>query len=236
MSLPKLQSPFFPVSLTGLGRKVKIRPFTVKEEKLLLMAAQDKDDTDFILNTIYQVLDNCIEGDIKAKALATFDVEYLFVQLRAKSVSNLTKVKFKDDDDGKIYEAEINLDNVVVAIEEGHTNKIALDDTYTITLKYPTFGDFAVGGKGDKKADPLTLIANSIDKLINVETDEITDMKEHSKAEILEFIENFSSKNMRDIENFFATMPSVKIVVEYITEDGKSKQKEIVGLVNFFTL
>ena len=236
MSLPKLQSPYFPVTLHSNGRKVKIRPFTVKEEKLLLMASQDKDDTAFILDTIFQVLDNCLEGDVKAKSLATFDVEWLFIQLRSKSVSNITDVSFKDDEDDKVYKVSINLDDVKIEFEEGHSNKIVLDDTYTITMKYPAFSDITTSGKGDQKVDPFVLISNSIDKLINVETDEITDLKDNSQAEIIEFIESFSSKNMRDIENFFATMPSVKLKVEYITEDKVTKVKEIVGLVNFFTL
>lgn len=232
MSLPKLQSPYFPVTIHSTKKKVKIRPFTVKEEKLLMMAAQDKDDTDFILQTIYQILDNCIEGDVDVRKLATFDIEDLFVKLRARSVSNIVKLKFKDEEDGKLYEVEVNLDTVQVVVPEGHTNKIELNDTYTITLKYPSFDTFTQGGE----TDPLLLIAKSIDKLVNVETDEITDMTGYSQDDILEFVESFSGKNMRDIENFFNTMPSVKLVVEYITEEGKKKTKEIVGLVNFFTL
>ncbi|AGR47793.1 baseplate hub subunit [Sinorhizobium phage phiM7] len=234
MSLPKIQSPYFPVTIPSSKKKIKIRPFTVKEEKLLMMAAQDKDDADFILNTIFQILENCIEGDVDVRKLATFDIEDLFVKLRARSVSNIVKLKFKDEDDGKTYETEVDLDAVTVVVPEDHTNKIVLNDTYTITLKYPTFDMFTESGKKD--GDPLILIAKSIDKLVNVETDEITDMKGYSDKDVLEFVESFTSKNMRDIEHFFNTMPSVKLAVEYITEDKQPKKKEIVGLVNFFTL
>lgn len=233
MSLPKLQTPFFPVTIPSTKKKIKIRPFTVKEEKLLLMAAQDRDDSEFILETIYQILSNCIEGDVDVRKLASFDIEDLFVKLRARSVGNIVTIKIKDDDE-KVYETNVDLDQVAVVIPEGHTNKIVLNEIYTITLKYPTFDTVSEYSK--KEAEPLFLIAKSIDKLVNVETDEITDMKDHAIADVIEFIESFSSKNMRDIETFFNTMPSVKIDVKYITDEGKEKTKEIVGLVNFFTL
>jgi len=231
MSLPKLQSPYFPIELPGSKKKIKIRPFTVKEEKLLLMAAQDRDDSTFIMDTIYQVLKNCIQGEINPRTLPTFDVEKLFIQLRARSVGSKTTIKFKGDDE-KVHEAEIDLDAIDVFTPKGHTNKIVLDDTYTITMKYPTFDDFI---SEEKKQDTIRLIANSLDKLINVETGEIFDMKDHSEDEVREFVESFTSKNMRDVEHFFATLPSVKVEVQYITDSGETKTKEIVGLVNFFS-
>lgn len=234
MSLPKLQSPYFPVKLHATGKMIKIRPFTVKEEKILLMAAQDKDDTNFILESIFQVLDNCIQGDVEARHLATFDLENLFVQIRSKSVGNITKVRFKDEEDEKVYEVDVDLDKVQVTMPDDHSNKIELNDEYVITLKYPSFAD--VVANGGENADPLALIARSIDKLITVETGDVVDMKDYPAKEVMEFVESFTSKNMRDIETFFETMPSVRLEFEYIREDGVSKKKEIVGLVNFFTL
>lgn len=233
MSLPKLDSPYFPFTVPSTKTKIKIRPFTVKEEKLLLMAAQDRNDTDFILSTIHQILKNCIQGDVNVESLATFDVEELFIRLRARSVDNVVTIKFRDDEDEKtIYEVKVNLDDVSTVFDPEHSNKIALNDTYTITMKYPTFGTF----KESQDADPLVMIGKSIDKLVNVETSEIYDLKDFKQEEVSEFIESFTSRNMRDIENFFKTMPSIKIEVKYIKKDGSEQKKEIVGLVNFFTL
>jgi hypothetical protein len=238
MSLPKLQSPYFPVKLHGSGKTIKIRPFTVKEEKILMMAGQDKDDTNFILESIFQVLDLCIQGeDINARNLATFDVENLFIHLRSKSVSNIAKVRFKDDEDEKTYEVEVDLDKVVVSVPEDHTNKITLNDEYVVTMKYPTFGDFGEATTKGESVDPMALVIKSLDKLVNVGTNEVFDLQnEYSPKEVSEFVDSFTSKNMRDIEQFYNSLPTVKLEVEYITEGNVAKKKEIVGLVNFFTL
>lgn len=235
MTLPKLKSPYYPVYLKGIDSTVRIRPFTVAEEKILLMAMQDKDDTNFILKSLYDALDACIEGDeVKASKLPTFDIEYLFIQLRAKSVSSKATIKFEED--GEIVEASVDLNNVVVSFSEGHTNKIVLDDTYVMTMKYPTFEDVALSDKTEMSNDPMKVIGRTIDKLVNVETDEVLDIKSYSDTEIQEFIDSFSMNNLKDIQNFFNTMPSVKVDAEYITKEGQKKTKEIVGLVSFFTL
>lgn len=229
MSLPKISSPVFKAKLPSSGREVKYRPFTVKEEKILLMASQSKDTTS-VVDAIKQIMDNCILDDVDVNKLATFDVEYLFIQLRSKSVDNIMQLRFVED--GHTYEVEVDLDEIVVDTPEKKSNQIKLNDDVTITMRYPSF-EMIEKLQGGKEGDVVEVISNSIDKIIN--GDEILDLDDYSKDEITSFIESFTSKNMRDIEGFFASMPKVKIDLKYVTKDGEKKVKEVSGLQNFFT-
>lgn len=231
MSLPKLKTPYYPIELYGVKEKIRIRPFTVAEEKILLMAMEDKEDTPFIIGSIHDILESCVEGNIDVRQLATFNVEYLFVQLRSKSVGGLSTIKFMDGDEE--ISVDINLDEVVITVPEEHTNKIDLDGTHMITMRYPTFEDVLFSEKN--KDDATKVICHTIDKLVNVETNEIFDMKQFSEKEITEFVETFSMTNLKDIQTFFQTIPSVSTKFEYISKDGTTKTKEVSGLVNFFT-
>lgn len=235
MALPKINSPYFPLTVPSSKKKINIRPFTVKEEKLLLMASHAKDNA-FILSTINQILQNCIkEESVDVEELATFDTEYLFINIRARSVSNVMEIRFKDEEDGEFYDGKVNLDDVKVEFPEGHTNIIDLDDRYKITLKYPTFKSLSSVKLDEEKIDQNEVVLGSLDKLIDNETDEVTNIHDASHQEVTEFFESFTASNMRDIEKFFSSMPSVTVKIPYISKDGKQKVREIQGLYNFFT-
>ena len=230
MSLPKIASPVFTVELPSNKRKVKFRPFTVKEEKLLLMASQ-ADDSEAVNDAIRQILNNCFVGEVDIDDLAIFDVEYLFLQLRSKSVDNIVELKMKDDEDGKFYDIEVDLNDAVVEFDPEHTNKIKLNEDIMIVMKYPSFDMIDEMAKVDD-ADLVEVIGASIDKVVNGE--ELLDLSDYSKEEITGFIESFTSKNMRDVEKFFQTLPRLKMDISYMTPNG-TKTKEVVGLQSFFT-
>ncbi len=239
MALPKINSPYFPLEIPSSKKKISIRPFTVKEEKLLLMAAQSKDNK-FILSTINQILQNCIREDsLDVEDLATFDTEFLFINIRARSVSNVMEVRFKDEEDGNFYDGKVDLDDVKVNFPDGHSNIIDLDDRYKVTLKYPTFKSLSsvkmVEHDEKQIPDQSEVVINSLDKLIDNDTDEVTNISEATKEEITEFFESFTAQNMRDIEKFFSSMPTVTVKIPYITKDNQQKVREIQGLYNFFT-
>jgi len=231
MALPKITSPTFSVELPSNKRKIKFHPFTVKEEKMLLMAVESN-DTDSVSSTIKQVMNNCLVDELDIDELATFDLEYLFLQLRAKSVDNIIELKIKDDDDENMYEATVNLDDAFVDFSKSHTNKIQLNDTVCITMKYPTFNTISKMSDDNIKNDLVEIVSTSIDKV--VDGDELYELTDFSKEEIASFIESFTSKNMREIEKFFQTMPKLKLDVKY-NANGKEKTKEVVGLQSFFT-
>lgn len=230
MALPKITSPTFTLELPSNKRNIKFHPFTVKEEKMLLMAVESE-DSDSVTDTIKQVMKNCLIDEVELDDLATFDIEYLFLQLRSKSVDNVVELKIKDDD-GKAYETSVNLDDAYVHFEDDHTNKIQLNDSVTITLMYPTFGTIEKLSSDEVKTNLVEIISTSIDKVVYGE--EVYDLSDFSKQEVVEFIESFTSKNMREIEKFFKTIPKLKLDVQYEV-DGKTKTKEVVGLQSFFT-
>lgn len=230
MALPKIDSPVFTIQLPSNDREFRFRPFTVKEEKLLLMAAESQDNK-MVSNTVKQVLTNCFIDDVDIDDLAVFDVEYIFIQLRSKSVNNIIELKFKGDDD-KTYESEIDLDSVVVDFDPEHTNKIVLSDHVMVTMKYPSFSMFE-DFVAVSEPDMVEVLSQTIDKVVSA--DEVMSLKDYSKEEVAEFVDSFTSKNMRDIEKFFQTLPKLKLDVEYVDSEGNTNTKEVVGLQSFFT-
>ena len=138
MPLPKIDKPLFEVTIPSLDRKIKLRPFAVREEKILLMAQQSTDDKEIIL-AIKQVLNNCIvDPNFDIDSLATFDLEYLFLKLRARSVSNVINVSYRDNEDDKVYDFEIDLDEVDMLKKPEVSNVIMITDTIGIKMKYPS--------------------------------------------------------------------------------------------------
>ena len=229
MSLPKISSSTFRAELPSTGREIKYRPFTVKEEKILLMASQSNDTTS-VTDAIKQIMTNCILDDVDVNNMATFDVEYLFIQLRSKSVDNIMQLQFVED--GETYKVEVDLDDIVVQRPESKSNHITLNEEASIVLKYPSF-DMIEKLQGGAEGDVVEVVSNSIDKIVY--GGDILDLADYTKDEVTSFIESFTSKNMRDIESFFQSMPRVKIDLNYITKDGEKKTKEVSGLQNFFT-
>ena len=231
MALPVIDSPIFSIELPSTKNTLRFRPFTVKEEKLLLLASESE-DAKTISDTIKQVLNNCFIDEVDINTLAIFDVEYVFIKLRAKSVNNIVELQFKDDHD-KNVKTEIDLEEVIVEFDPEHTNQINLSEKVILTMKYPSFSMFEAMSGGKEDADMSDILKETIDKVVN--GDEVLSLKDYSSEEVTAFTDSFTSKNMRDIEKFFGTLPKLKMDVKYRDSEGNDKVREVVGLQNFFT-
>ena len=231
MALPVIDSPIFSIELPSTKNTLRFRPFTVKEEKLLLLASESE-DAKTVSDTIKQVLNNCFVDEVDINTLAIFDVEYVFIKLRAKSVNNIVELQFNDDHD-KNVKTEIDLEDVIVEFDPEHTNQINLSEKVILTMKYPSFSMFEAMSDGKENTDMSDILKETIDKVVN--GDEVLSLKDYSNEEITAFTDSFTSKNMRDIEKFFGTLPKLKMDVKYRDSEGNDKVREVVGLQNFFT-
>ena len=166
MALPKISAPLFTVELPSSKRKVDYRPFTVKEEKLLLMAAES-DDAAQVNKAIKQILTNCFIEELDIDEMPIVDVEYIFLKLRATSVENLVTLKVQDDDDKKYYDIEYDLNEAVVVFDPNHTNKIPLNDEVTLIMKYPSFK--MIDKMSNVENDVVNIVSLCIDKVVNGE-------------------------------------------------------------------
>jgi hypothetical protein len=238
MPLPKIATPTYELTLPSNKKKIKYRPFLVKEEKLLVLALES-DDTKQITNAIKAVLKSCIETrGVKVESLPTFDIEYLFLNIRGKSVGEEVEVNIMAPDDGETeIPILIQLDDIHVKEGEGHDKKIKLDDTLMMEMKYPSLDEFIKNNfdlKGDVDIDKsFELIASCIDKIFNEE--EVWSTADFSKKEVSAFLEQMNSVQFKHIERFFETMPKLSYEVEVVNPKTEVKSTVVLeGLSSFF--
>jgi hypothetical protein len=232
MSLPKIDLPISEMILPSTGEKIKYRPFTVKEEKILLVAQESDDATQELLAT-KQIVNNCLL-DSDVSKFAMFDLEYIILVIRARSVDNSLEFTIKDPDTKETIELSIDIDKVQISKDENHTNKIKINDEYTIMLKYPTIDEFASIIDMDPN-DPLVnyfVMTSCLDKLVS--NDEVFDFKEYSDEQIDEFMDNMTGDVIKGIKEFFETMPKVRHELKYKNKDGVDKTFIIEGMRSFF--
>ena len=233
MGLPKIDHPTFDLTVPSTQESIKYRPFLVKEEKILLMA-QESGEPNVFVDAITQVLNNCVI-DYDISNLTSFDTEYLFLKLRANSVSDLAKVNIYDDDTEKYEEVEIDLNDVECIITE-QESLIKLNDLVAIEMRYPNYGDL-LAMEGDSGLETsLDMISRCIAKVYNDE--ETLEMKDFTQEEQEEFINSFPADAFAGIQKYFEAMPKVKLEVKYkIKLDGKTKTKKKVlqGINDFFS-
>jgi hypothetical protein len=230
MQLPKIQTPIFNIEIPSIKKTKKFRPFLVKEEKILLLAQQGNDSD--LLDAITQIINNCCLEDLNISSLASFDLEYIFLKLRARSVNNLVELKYKDKEDDKIYTFEVDLDNIDITYDENHTNKIKINDQYTILMKYPGI-DLPDEIKTVSQDDVFyKMIVSCIDKIYN--KNEIFLMNEYSFEEAKNFIDNLDVPTFEKIQNFFSTMPKLLHRLEYVNANGTPRVIDIQGIKDFF--
>ncbi len=238
MPLPKIATPTYELELPSTGETIKYRPFLVKEEKLLVIALESE-DTKQITNAIKAVLKSCIlTKGIKVETLPTFDIEYLFLNIRGKSVGEDIEVNVTCPDDGETQVAlTINLDDIEVHKDEDHTNKIKLDDSIMMELKYPSLEQFIKNNFDfdEKNAmdQSFDLIATCIDKVYT--EDEVWATADCSKKEVKEFMESMNSNQFKSIEEFFNTMPKLSHTIK-VTNPNTKVESDVVleGLASFF--
>jgi len=232
MGLPKLDLPISELTIPSTGKKVKYRPFTVKEEKILLVA-QESDDTDSEMIAAKQVINNCLI-DIDISELAIFDLEYVMMILRSRSVNNIIEFVVTDPETTEKVELSLNIDDVKVIRAEGHTNKIKINDEFYLFLKYPTIDEFIRITELDPD-DPLAsyrILLSCLDQIAS--EDEVFNFKDYDQAQIDEFMENMTGDVVAGVENFFATMPKLRHEIKYTNKDGKEQTFVLEGMRSFF--
>ena len=238
MPLPKIATPTYSLVLPSTEKEISYRPFLVKEEKLLVLALESE-DTKQITTAIKAVLKSCIQTKgIKVESLPTFDIEYLFLNIRGKSVGESIDVNIICPDDEKTtVKVVIDLDDIKVKKTEGHSNKIKLDDTLMMELKYPSLDEFIKNNFDFKDENAMEqsfkLIAASIDKIYNEE--EVWVAEDCTKKEITEFLESMNSSQFKKIEEFFTTMPKLSHTIKVTNPETKVKSEVVLeGLASFF--
>ena len=243
MPLPKINTPTYDLTLPSTGKKIKYRPFLVREEKILIMALETEDIAQ-ITNAVIEILDECIlTKGVSVTKLATFDIEYLFLNVRSKSVGETVEVNVTCPDDEKTsVQMEINIDSIKVQKVRGHKNIIKLDDQYSMKLKYPSMTEFIEsnfesgndGGEGSDIDKSLSMITSCIEMIYDNE--ESWDASDSSQQELEEFIEQLNSKQFKSIEKFFETMPKLSHKVKVTNpKTGVESQVVLEGLASFFT-
>ena len=240
MPLPKIATPSYELELPSTGKTIQYRPFLVKEEKLLVIALESE-DTKQITNAIKAVIKSCVlTKGVKVETLPTFDIEFLFLNIRGKSVGEDIDLKLVCPDDEKTeVSVSINLDDIKVQKPEGHSKQIKLDDNLMMELKYPSLNEFIKNNfdPNDKSKNPMDqsfdLIGSCIDKIYN--EDEVWAADDCSKKEINEFLDSMNSNQFKEVEKFFETMPKLSHTVKVYNPTTKVESDVVLeGLASFF--
>ena len=238
MPLPKIATPTYELELPSTEQTVKYRPFLVKEEKLLVLALETE-DTKQITTAIKTVLKSCVlTKGIKVEQLPTFDIEYLFLNIRGKSVGEELEVKVICPDDEKTeVPITIDLDEVKVQKSEGHNNQLKLDDTLMMEMRYPSLDQFIKNNFDFKDENQMEqsfdLIGSCIDKIYS--EDEVWATADCTKKEVKEFLESMNSSQFKDIEKFFETMPKLSHTIKVKNPKTKVESEVVLeGLASFF--
>jgi hypothetical protein len=240
MPLPKINTPTYELVLPSTGKKIKYRPFLVREEKILIMAMESEDMNE-ITNAIVQILSDCIiSNDVKVESLATFDIEYLFLNVRAKSVGESVEVNVTcPDDEETQVEMSIDIDTIKVQKTKGHKNIIKLDNDLSMKLRYPSLeqfveNNFETADGTSEVGQSLSMITSCIEMIYNAE--ESWEASDYSKKELDEFIEQLNTKQFKEIEKFFTTMPKLShTIVVKNPNTGVESEVVLEGLASFFS-
>lgn len=237
MPLPKISTPTYELELPSTGQSIKYRPFLVKEEKLLLLALETEDNKQ-ITNAIKTVIKNCIETKgIKVETLPTFDIEFLFLNIRARSVGEEIEVNLICPDDGETtVPVTINVDDIKVEKNKNHHKQIKLDDSLMMDMKYPSLDQFIKNNfdlNGNTMEQSFELVADCIDKIYSEE--EVWSSSDVTREEMVDFLEQMNSLQFKQIEEFFETMPKLSHKVKIKNPKTKVESEVVLeGLSSFF--
>ena len=238
MPLPTITTPSYELELPSTGKKIKYRPFLVKEEKLLVLALETE-DTKQISTAIKTVLKSCIQSrGVKVEKLPTFDIEYLFLNIRGKSVGEEIEVNLiAPDDEETSVPVTINIDDIKISKKKDHSNKIKLDESLVMEMKYPSLDEFVKNNfdfDGEVDMDQsFDLIASCIDKIYSEE--EVWSTADCTKKEVKDFLEQMNSMQFKEIESFFDSMPKLSHSVTFINPKTKVESTVVLeGLSSFF--
>ncbi len=236
MALPKLNTPTYELEIPSTDEKIQYRPFLVKEEKILMMALETKDNAQ-IVNAVKDIVNECTFNKVNISTMPMFDTEYIFLQIRAKSVGEVSKLKLLCPDDKKTYaDVEVDLNEVKVQVGDDHTNKIELTKDMGIIMTYPNIDSFTESGIQDINAsNMLEVIGSCILQIYEQKGEKVYEAKDQTTKELTEFIEQLNTKQFKDVQNFFDTMPKLKHEIKIKNPKTKKESKIILqGLNDFF--
>ena len=232
MALPKIDLPIFELDLPSTGKTIKYRPFTVKEEKILLVAQESNDATQELM-AIKQVVNNCLV-DEEAEQLAMFDLEYIMLILRSKSVDNMIEFQVTDPETDKIVELKLDIENVTLTTPDNAQTEVKVNDEYTLYLKYPTIDEYAKILVMDNE-DPLVnyvLMVACMEKIAS--EDEVSHFKDYSEEDVAGFVDNLSADVIKGIQDIFENIPRLRHEMHYTNADGNDKTFVVEGMRSFF--
>ena len=242
MPLPKINTPTYELTLPSNRKKVKYRPFLVREEKILVLALESEDQKQ-ITDAIIQIIGDClITKNIDVTKLPTFDIEYLFLNVRSKSVGETVEVNVTCPDDGKTkVETSINIDDIKVIKDKNHKFIVQLDDKYSMKLKYPTLDqfiennfDFEMAEAKESVSSAMSMLSTCIDMIYDDQ--ESWDASESTKEELDEFINQLNTKQFQEAEQFFKTMPKLSHTLKVMNpQTGVESEVVLEGLASFFS-
>ena len=236
MALPKLTTPTYELEIPSTDEKIKYRPFLVKEEKILMMALESKSEKD-ITQAVKDIVSECTFNKVNIDNMPMFDVEYIFLQVRSKSVGEVSKLKLLCPDDKKTYaDVEVDLNEVKVQVGEDHTNKIDLGNGMGIIMQYPSIDSFKDSGIRDINAsNMLEVISTCILQIYEDEGKKVYNSKDQTQKELTDFIEQLNTKQFKDVQKFFDTMPKLKHEITVKNPKTKIESKiTLSGLNDFF--
>ena len=236
MALPKLTTPTYELEIPSTDEKISYRTFLVKEEKILLMAMESGKNED-IVNAVKQIVSECTFNKLKLGTMPMFDVEYIFLNIRAKSIGEVSKLKLLCPDDNKTYaNVEVNLEEVQVQVSDDHTNKIELTDSMGMIMTYPTIDSFAESGIQQINANNMIdIIGSCVLQIYEDNGEKVYEAKDQTKKEMTEFIEQMNTTQFKKVQKFFDTMPRLKHTIK--VRNPKTKKMNditLAGLNDFF--
>ena len=236
MALPKLNTPTYELEMPSTDEKIQFRPFLVKEEKILMIAMESGKNAD-IVNAVKEIVSACTFDKINISNIPMFDVEYIFLKIRSKSVGETSKLKILCPDDKKTYaNVEVNLEEVQVQVGDDHTNKIDLGSGKGIIMTYPSVDSFLESGiQNITASNMLDMIGSCILQIYEDKGEKVYEAKDQTKKELSEFIESMNTKQFQDIQKFFDTMPRLKHTIK-VKNPKTKKESEVTlqGLNDFF--
>ena len=237
MALPKIDQPLFEIEIPSTGKKAKYRPFTVKEEKILLIAQESREQNQILL-AVKQIITNCVP-DVDVEKLAIFDLEYLILNIRAKSVNNEIDFGFMDPDTEERIDVTVDVNDIKVEFNPDHEKKVELNSQYYVMMRYPTLKEVTNLSNSAEESNETEQMFNTmiscIDTLVDQETDEVYKLEEFSSEEVSDFVDGFTSTVVEQLQKFFTTMPKLSHTINYKDKEGKDKVFVVEGMDSFFT-
>jgi len=236
MALPKLDVPIYEMVVPSTDEKIKYRPFLIKEEKILLIAMESGENKD-IIQAVKQIVSECTFNKLELGDMPMFDVEFMFLNIRAKSVGEISKLKVLCQDDKVTYaNVEVDLSKIEVQVDDNHTNKIELSDEMGVFMKYPSIDSFSTAGIAEITAsNMLDVIVACIAQIYDKKGEEVYDAKDSTQKELVDFVEQLNTKQFQEVQKFFDTMPKLRHEMKVKNPKTKKESKVVLtGLSDFF--